>query len=68
MDVVKRNEVGIVSIGDKHEDKTVKRLPPKNLSRATGYLTLKARLLFNKLSKAFAKALILWYFDVKCHI
>ena len=56
--------------GGNCEDKTVKRLPltSKNSNRAMGYLTSKARLAFTQLKKAFTKALILWHFDLECHI
>ena len=58
-----------VSSGD-CEDKTVERSPliSKNLNGATSYLTLKARLAFTQLRKAFTKAPILQHFDLKCHI
>ena len=62
-------EVGNVSNGNR-KNKIVKKLPliSKNLNRATGYLTLKARLAFTQLKKAFTKAAILYHFDLECHI
>ena len=59
MDVAKHNKVGTVGGGDDHKDEMVKRSLFKNLNRATGYLTPKARLAFATLKKAFTKALIL---------
>ena len=32
------------------------------------FLIPKARTAFNRLQLAFTKALILWYFDLECHI
>ena len=65
-------DVEIGSIGDDSpcEDETVEILPltVKNLNGAIGYLTLKTRLEFTKLRKAFTKAPIFQYFDPKCHI
>ena len=60
------DEVG-VDDGD-CEDETVRRLPSKNLNKATGYLTPEARLAFIKLRKTFTKGLIFQHFDLKCHI
>ena len=64
-----------VEIGSKgsysySEDKTVKKSPftSKNSNRALSYLTLKARLAFNKLKKAFTKTPILQHFDPECYI
>ena len=68
MDVAERDEVCTVDAGDNYEDKTVERSLSKNLKRATGYLTPKARLAFTKLKKTFIEAPILQYFDPKCHI
>ena len=68
IDVAERNEIGIVGDGGNCEDKTIKTSLSKNLNRAIGYLTPKARLAFIKLSKVFTKALILWHFDPKCHL
>ena len=68
MDVAKRNEIGIIGGGSNCKDKTVKKLPSKNLNRATSYLTPKARLAFTKLRKAFTKALILRHFDLEYNI
>ena len=50
-------EVGSVG-GGNFEDETIKRSPviSKNLNRATGYLTLEAKLAFTQLRKAFIKA------------
>ena len=62
-------EVGSIGGGD-CKDETVKRSPLtcKNLNGATDYLTLKARLAFTQLRKAFTEALILQHFDLECHI
>ena len=62
-------EVGSVSGGD-CKDKTVKRLllTFRKSNGSTSYLTLKARLAFIQLKKAFTKAPILWHFDLKCYI
>ena len=46
-------EVGVGINGGNCEDKTVKRLPSKNLNQATDYLTLKVRLAFTELRKTF---------------
>ena len=63
-------KVGSVGIGNNCENKTIEISPltSKNLNRAIGYLTPKARLAFTQLKKAFTKALILQHFDLKCHI
>ena len=68
IDVAERDKVHTVGGGGNCDDKTVKRLPSKNLNRATGYLTPKARLPFTKLRKAFIKAQIFQYFDPEYHI
>ena len=68
IDVAECDKVGIVGGGSNCEDKTVKRSLFKNLNRATDYLTLKARLAFIKLRKAFTKAPIFQHFDLECHI
>ena len=69
MSIVQDDEVGRVGGGD-CENKTVEKSPltSKNSNGPIGYLTLKARLAFNQLRKAFTKALILQHFDPKCHI
>ena len=67
-DLAERDEVGIICSGDNCKDKTVERLPSKNLNRAIDYLTSKAWLAFTKLRKAFTKALILRHFDLEYHI
>ena len=59
MDVAECDEVSIISGGGDYEDKTIKRSSSKNLNGAMGYLTLEARLAFNKLKKVFTKASIL---------
>ena len=66
--MAKNNEVSIVSYGGDYDDKTVKRLLPKNSNKAIAYQTLEARLTFNKLKKAFTKAPILQHFDLEYHI
>ena len=66
--MAERDEIGTVDGGGDCEDKMIKRLLSKNLNGAMGYLIPKARLPFTKLRKAFTKALILRYFDPKCHI
>lgn len=38
------------------------------MSFKMGFLTFQASLIFTQLKKAFIKALILYYFDLKCHI
>ena len=68
MDVAESYKVGTVNASGDCEDKTVKRLLSKNLNKATGYLTPKARLRFTKLRKTFTKALILQDFNPKCYI
>ena len=65
INVVKEDDIDASS----NNNKTIKRLLcSKNLNRITGYLTSKAKLMFTKLSKAFTKALIFQYFDLKYHI
>ena len=56
--------------GDNHEDEMVERSPltSKNLNRATGYLTPKARLAFTQLRKAFTIAPILQHFNPEYYI
>ena len=66
--MAKRDEVCTVHDGGDCKNKTVKRSLFKILNGATGYLTLKARLAFTKLRKAFTKALILQHFDSKYYI
>ena len=34
----------------------------------SGFLNLEARLAFTKLKQRFIKALVLYYFDLECHI
>ena len=66
VDMAENAEFGVD--GCDHKDRTVKRSPrSKNLNRA-GYLTWKARLAFTQLRKAFTEALIVRYFDPRCHI
>ena len=67
MDVAEVDKVGIGG-GGYYEDKTVGRLPSKNLNGATGYLTPDARRVFTQLRQAFNDALILWHFNPQCHI
>ena len=40
----------------------------RNKKVKTGFFTLKARLMFTQLRKAFLKALIFHYFNPECHI
>ena len=54
--------------GSDCEDKTVKRLPSKNLNRVKDYLTLDARQAFIQSKQAFTKAPIRRHFDPKYHI
>ena len=63
-------EVDKVGAGDNSDckDETVRKLPSKNLNRATVYLTPDARQAFTQLRQTFTKAPILWHFDPKCHI
>ena len=68
MDMAKRDEIGIISGGGDCKDKIVKKSPSKNLNRATGYLTPKARLVLNKLRKLFTKAPIFQHFDLEYYI
>ena len=68
MDVAKCDEIDTVGGDGDCKNETVKRSPSKNLNRAIGYLTPKARLAFTILRKAFTKAPILWHFDPECHI
>ena len=68
MDVAEHNEFGTASGGGDCENKTVKKLLFKNSNGAKDYLTLKTRLAFTKLKKAFTKTLILQHFDLECYI
>ena len=43
-------------------------LNSRNREARAGFLTLKARLAFIQLRQAFVEALILYYFDLECHI
>ena len=68
MDVAERDKVNIIDGIGNCEDKMVDKLPFKKSNRAIDYLTIKTRLAFMQLRKAFIKALIFWYFDMKYHI
>ena len=58
MNMAECDMVSTVSTNGDYKDKTVKKSPSKNLNRATGYPTSKARLVFTKLRKIFTKASI----------
>ena len=66
--VAKDAQIDSIGDGGDCKNETIKRLPSKNLNRATGYLTPKTRLAFTKLRKAFTIAPIFKHFDPKCHI
>ena len=66
--MAERNEDGIDS-GGNYKDKTIKKSPySKNLNGIMDYLTPNARQSFTQLKQTFIKALILQYFNLKCHI
>ena len=67
VDVAKDGKVGVCGVD--YVDQTIERslLTSKNLNKA-GRLTSNARIAFIQLRKAFTKAPILQYFDLKCHI
>ena len=46
INVAESNKVGITAVGGDCKDKTVKKLPTKNLNKGAEYLTSKARLAF----------------------
>ena len=67
IDLVENAEVGVG--GSDREDETNRRSPnSKNTNGARGYLTLKAKLAFTQLKKAFTKAPIFRHFDLECHM
>lgn len=43
-------------------------LNSRNIDTGSDFFTFKARLKFTELRQAFIKALIFYYFDLKCHI
>ena len=57
--MAKDDEVGSVGGGINNEIVKKSLLISTNLNRVIGYLTLKTRLVYTKLKKAFNKALIL---------
>ena len=68
------NEVDSSEVGDNGIEKNIKKLPKyKNLSKfqkavRSDFLTPGASLAFTKLRQTFVKSLILYHFDLKCHI
>ena len=66
MAMAKVDEVDVSSGGN--YEKTVGRLPSKNLNGTIGYLTPDTRRAFTQLRQVFNKAPILQHFDLKCHI
>ena len=68
MNLAKNDKAAIDSDKKDCEDKTIKKLHPKNLNRAVGYLTPQAELTFTQWKKKSITALILWHFNLKCHI
>ena len=64
------NKIGNNQVDDEVDNKVGKK--GQNLSKSktkkSGFLTSGARMTFTKLKQAFIKALILYHFDLKCHI